>query len=37
VTFGQNYPTGSPCLYKKFGSSPVLHGYRGVMGWLTKK
>jgi hypothetical protein len=36
LTFGQNYPTNSPCQYRKFGSSPVLHGYRGVMGWLRK-
>ncbi len=35
LVFGQNYPTGKPCKFTKYGSSKLLHGYRGVMGWLT--
>ena len=34
VTFGQNYPTGQPCKFYKYGKSNLLHGYRGVIGWL---
>lgn len=37
VAFGQNYPTGQPCKFYKYGRSKILHGYRGVMGWLTPK
>lgn len=36
-TFGQNYPTGNPSIFRKFGSSPTFHGYRGVLGWLRRK
>lgn len=36
IAFHQNYPTGSPCLMKRFGSNKYLHGYRGVLGWLTR-
>lgn len=34
VSFDQNYPTGSPCHFVKHGSNKILHGYRGVLGWL---
>lgn len=37
VSFDQNYPVGSRCRLYKHGSSKILHGYRGVMGWLHKK
>lgn len=37
IVFQQNYPTGAPCQFKKFGTSKILHGYRGVLGWLSPK
>lgn len=37
IVFNQNYPTGNPSLMRRFGVNKLLHGYRGVMGWLTKK
>lgn len=37
VVFNQNYPTGSSCQLRKFGTSKLFHGYRGVMGWLRRK
>lgn len=36
VVFNQNYPSGRYCEFRKFGTNKVLHGYRGVIGWLTK-
>ena len=30
VVFNQNYPTGSPCLIRRF-------NYRGIIGWLSPK
>ena len=30
IVFSQNYPTSSPCIFRKF-------NYRGVLGWLTHK
>lgn len=35
VNFSQNWPTGTPCHFVKRGSSKLLHGYRGCVGWLT--
>lgn len=35
VVFNQNYPRYRYCEFRKFGSSKILHGYRGVLGWLT--
>lgn len=35
IVFHQNYPTNSPCTFKKFGTSKIFHGYRGILGWLT--
>lgn len=37
IAFNQNYPTGSPCLMRRFGYNKYFHGYRGVLGWLEKK
>lgn len=37
VNFAQNWPTGSPCHFQKRGSSKLLHGYRGCVGWLHPK
>ena len=37
IAFGQNYPTGQPCKFIKYGSSKLFHGYRGVLGWLTPR
>lgn len=36
VSFSQNYPTGRPCEMVRHGKNKILHGYRGVMGWLRK-
>ncbi|MBI5954467.1 MAG: CHAP domain-containing protein [Chloroflexi bacterium] len=37
VAFGQNYGKDKRCSFVKYGSSKLLHGYRGVIGWLTPK
>jgi len=37
ISFDQNYPTGSYCKLVKHGSGKIFHGYRGVMGWLSRK
>jgi len=37
TSFDQNYPTGSPCRFVKHGTSKLYHGYRGCLGWLSKK
>ncbi len=37
LAFGQNYPTGQPCKFTKYGRSKILHGYRGILGWLTPR
>lgn len=34
VSFDQNYPSKSPCHFVQHGSNKILHGYRGVLGWL---
>lgn len=34
VTYDQNYPTGTPCHSQQHGTNKILHGYRGVLGWL---
>ncbi len=37
ISFDQNWPTGTPCHLQKHGSSKLLHGYRGCVGWLTPR
>ena len=37
LTFGQNYPTGTPCHFQKLSGLYPPYGYRGVLGWLRKR
>lgn len=37
ISFDQNYGVGTPCHLQKHGYNKILHGYRGVMGWLTRR
>jgi len=37
ISFDQNYPTGQPCRFVRHGTSRWFHGYRGCLGWLTRR
>jgi hypothetical protein len=37
IANGQNYPTGRPFGLTKYGTNKMMHGYRGVRGWLRGK